>query len=138
VVRTVCPQCRGPGFDPRLGNQDPTCLMAKQTPNKKINQRKVDRMNKRNKCSGLIYLMNSEASGLGKKLVMRSTMDLDWRFPSGSVVKNPPVNARRPKFDAWVRKMPWRRKWQPIPVFLRGESHGQRSLAGYSPWGRKE
>ena len=33
---------------------------------------------------------------------------------------------------------PWRRKWQPTPVFLLGESHGERSLAGYSPWGRKE
>ena len=32
----------------------------------------------------------------------------------------------------------WRRKWQPTPVFLPGESHGQRSLAGYSPWGHKE
>ena len=32
----------------------------------------------------------------------------------------------------------WRRKWQPTPVFLPGESHGQRSLVGYSPWGRKE
>ena len=35
-------------------------------------------------------------------------------------------------------KIPWRRTWQPIPVFLPGKSHGQRSLAGYSPWGRKE
>ena len=34
--------------------------------------------------------------------------------------------------------MPWRRKWQPSPVFLSGESHGQRSLVGYSPWGHKE
>ena len=34
--------------------------------------------------------------------------------------------------------MHWRRKWQPLPVFLPGEFHGQRSLAGYSPWGRKE
>ena len=34
--------------------------------------------------------------------------------------------------------MPWRRKWQPTPAFLSGESHGQRSLVGYSPWGRKE
>ena len=32
----------------------------------------------------------------------------------------------------------WRRKWQPMPVFLPGESHGWRSLVGYSPWGRKE
>ena len=45
---------------------------------------------------------------------------------------------RRPTFDSWVRTIPWRRKWQPTPVFLPGKSHGQRSLAGYSPWGRKE
>ena len=45
---------------------------------------------------------------------------------------------KRCKFDASVRKIPWRRKWQPTPVFLSGESHGQKSLAGYSPWGRKE
>ena len=45
---------------------------------------------------------------------------------------------RRCRFDPWVGKIPWRRTWQPTPVFLPGESHGQRSLAGYSPWGRKE
>ena len=45
---------------------------------------------------------------------------------------------KRPGFDPWVRKIPWRRKWQPAPVFLPGKSHGQRSLAGYSPWGHKE
>ena len=45
---------------------------------------------------------------------------------------------RRCKFYPWVEKIPWRRKWLPTPVFLLGESHGQRSLAGYSPWGRKE
>ena len=42
------------------------------------------------------------------------------------------------RFDPWVGKIPWRRKWQPTPVFLPGKSHGQQSLAGYSPWGRKE
>ena len=41
-------------------------------------------------------------------------------------------------FDPWVGKLPWRRKWQPTPVFLPGEFHGQRSLAGYSPWCCKE
>ena len=41
-------------------------------------------------------------------------------------------------FDPWVRKIPWRRKWQPTPVFLPGESHAQRNLADYSPWGCKE
>ena len=42
------------------------------------------------------------------------------------------------RFDLWVGKMLWRRKWQPTPVLLPGKSHGQRSLVGYSPWGRKE
>ena len=41
-------------------------------------------------------------------------------------------------FDPWVRKIPWRRKWQPTPVFLPGKSHGWRSLVGYSLWGGKE
>ena len=45
---------------------------------------------------------------------------------------------KRHGFKFWVRKVPWRRAWQPTPVFLPGESHGQRKLAGYSPWGRKE
>ena len=39
---------------------------------------------------------------------------------------------------AWVGKIPWRRTWQPTPAFLPGESHGQTSLVGYRPWGRKE
>ena len=38
----------------------------------------------------------------------------------------------------WVGKIPWRRAWQPTAVFLPGESHGQRSLLGYSPWGLRE
>ena len=44
----------------------------------------------------------------------------------------------RPGFNPWVGKIPWRRKWQPTPVFLPGESHGRRSLVGYSPWVSKE
>ena len=43
----------------------------------------------------------------------------------------------RPEFELWVRKIPWRRKWQPTPVFLPGKFHGWRSLAGYCPWGHK-
>ena len=45
---------------------------------------------------------------------------------------------RRHQFDPWVGKIPWKRAWQPTPVFLLGEFHGQRSLAGYSPWGHTE
>ena len=56
-------------------------------------------------------------------------------LPVGSVVKNPPATQ-----EAQVQpleKIPWERNWQPTPVFLPGKSHGQRNLAGYSPWGCK-
>ena len=48
------------------------------------------------------------------------------------------VQCRRPRFDSWLRKMPWRREWLPAPVFLSGKICGQRSLAGYVPRGHKE
>ena len=47
-------------------------------------------------------------------------------------------NVGDPRFNPWVGKIPWRGKWQPALVFSPGEFHGQRSLVGYSPWGRKE
>ena len=67
------------------------------------------------------------------------------------MVKNPSANAgdvglipgsgrspgERPGFEPWVKKITWRRKRQPTPIFLLGKSHGQRSLADYSPWGHK-
>ena len=48
--------------------------------------------------------------------------------------KESACQGRRPRFDLWVRKIPWRSKWELTAVFLPGESHGERSLAGYSPW----
>ena len=56
------------------------------------------------------------------------------------LIKDLPANAgdMRCRFSQWIGKIPWRRAWQPTPVFLPGESHGQRSLAVYSPWGHKE
>ena len=65
---------------------------------------------------------------------------LSWGFLGGSLVKNPPAmqeTRNRRGSDPWVRKILWRRKWQPTPVFLPGKSHGQGSLADYSPWGHK-
>ena len=55
-------------------------------------------------------------------------------FPSGSVVKNLTA-VQKIQVWSWIRKIPWKRKWQPTSVFLPGKSHGQRSLAGYSPRG---
>ena len=51
--------------------------------------------------------------------------------------KKSTCQCRRHGFNPGVRKIPWRRKWQPTPVFLPGKSHRQKSLAGYSPWGHK-
>ena len=57
------------------------------------------------------------------------------------LVKNLPADAgnlMRYGFDPWVGKISWGREWQSTPVFLPGESYGQRSLVGYSPWARKK
>ena len=59
--------------------------------------------------------------------------ELPWWLRQYSVC----LQCGRPGFHPWVRKIPWRRKWQPTPVFLPEKSHGPRSLVGYSPWGRK-
>src|SRR5574338_372105 len=59
----------------------------------------------------------------------------------GKLIRTLPAQCRRHKrrrFSLWGGRIPWRRKWQPAPVFLPGKSHGRRSLAGYSPWGREE
>ena len=64
-----------------------------------------------------------------------------WASQVALVVRNLPASAgrcKRPTFDPWVGKIPWRRAWQPTTVFLPAESHGQRSLVGYSPKGHKE
>ena len=58
--------------------------------------------------------------------------------PGGSDVKESACNAGDLGFNLWVGKIPRRREWQPTPVFFPREFHGQRSLAGCSPWGHKE
>ena len=62
-------------------------------------------------------------------------------FPGGTSGKEPACHCRRHKkhgFDPWVGKIPWRKAWQPTPVFLPRESHAQKSLVGYSPQGSTE
>ena len=68
-------------------------------------------------------------------------LGLEWGFPGGASGKEHACQCRRHKrhgFDPWVWNISWRRPWQPTPVFLPGESHGQKRLAGYSPWGLTE
>ena len=74
-------------------------------------------------------------------LVESRSRKLGTVFPQVAlVVRNPPTNAEdvRKAGLILVGKIPWRRTWQPTPVFLPGESHGQRSLLSYSPWDHKE
>ena len=59
-------------------------------------------------------------------------------FPGGKKSACQCRKCKRCRFNPQDGKMPWKRKWQPTPVFLPGKSHGHRSLAGYSPWGRKK
>ena len=61
------------------------------------------------------------------------TYGVGMGFPGISVVKYPPACSRHRRlgFTPWVGKIPWRRKWQPAPVFLAGKSHGQRSRMGH-------
>ena len=61
---------------------------------------------------------------------------VEW-LPAGSDYKESSCNAGDPS-SIWIGKIPWRREWLPTPVFWPGEFYGQRSLAGYSPWGHKE
>ena len=61
--------------------------------------------------------------------------ELDWRASQVAQMVNHLLQCRRPRFDPWVRKIPWTREWLPTPVFLPGEVHGERTLVIYSPWG---
>ena len=80
----------------------------------------------------------------GQKLLLRSLyyfLTKNMASPAGSAVKRICLQCRRlrrGRFNTWLGKIPWKGAWQPTPVFLPEESHGQRSLAVYSPWSCKE
>ena len=64
-------------------------------------------------------------------------MVICFRIMVAQMVENQP-DVQETRVQSRIRKIPWRREWQPTPVFLPGEFHGQGSVAGYSPWGRKQ
>ena len=83
----------------------------------------------------------SSSLSLSLSLSLSHTHTPKKGFPGGASGKEPTYptyQCRRLEFDPWVGKIPWGRALQPTPVFLTGESHGQRSLAGNCPWGGKE
>ena len=77
----------------------------------------------------------------GRNLATEQQHVITLGLPGSTSGKEPTCQCRRYKrcrSDLWVERTPWRKKWQPTPVFLPGEAHGQRSLVGYSPWGWKD
>ena len=81
--------------------------------------------------SGLIHIT-------GSLYLFWPCLSISPGFPSGSDGKESSCQCKRPRFNPWIGKVPWRREWQPTAVFLPREFHGQRSLVGYTPWGHKE
>ena len=65
------------------------------------------------------------------------TLSIKLRLSWCLSVKESNCQCRRCRFDPWVKKIPWRRKWQSTPLFLPWKFHGERSLVGYSPWNHK-
>ena len=73
-------------------------------------------------------------------MLSKQIYKLFFQYLGGAVVKNLPDNAGDAEtwVQSWVRKIPWRKKWPPAPVFLPEKFHGQRNLPVYSPWGCEE
>ena len=91
-------------------------------------------------CHGLYSPWDHKESHITERLSLSLSRAI-VAFPGSASGKEPTCQCRRLKtrgFDPWVRKIPWRRVWQPTPVFLPGESHRQKSLAIYTPWSHKE
>ena len=93
------------------------------------------------KVSWKSYRKRSSGQGVGKFSLTKLYLERPIRYlglPRWLSGKEYTCQCQRREFDPWIRKIPWRRKWQPTLVLLPGKSHGLRSLVGYNPWGCKE
>ena len=93
-------------------------------------------------CHFLLQCMKVKSESEGAQSCLTLSDPVDCSLPGSTVhglsSKESACQCRRHRFNPWVRKIPWRRKWQPTPVFLPGKSHEQRNLAGpWGPWGCK-
>ena len=97
----------------------------------------IQRIARRNKKA----FLSDQCKEIEENNRMRKTRDLFKKIRAtkgGSDGKSVCLQCGRPGCDPWVRKIPWRRKWQPTPVLLPGKFHGWWYLVGYNPWGLKE
>ena len=83
------------------------------------------------------FIFSQVLLGLNPSHLLGLSLNAAWGFLSGSDGKRICLQYRRPGFDLWVGKTPWRSEWQPTQVFLPGQSHRQGSLAGYRPRSHK-
>ena len=86
----------------------------------------------------ILHLQRQGGCMLQKKDHWMRILKMQGLVCGGSDSKNVCLQCGRPRFNPWVRKIPWRRMWQPTPVLLPGKFHGWRNLVGYSLWGCKE
>ena len=92
-------------------------------------------------CQVLLHFSQIKGRVCAWYLITFEDVQYNTGFSGCTVIKNLPANVGDAGdlgfFPGW-RRFPWRRKWQPTPVFLPGKTHGQRNLVGYSPWGCKK
>ena len=100
----------------------------------KKRQDKDDCLGRRNSQGGKCWFSNKSITFALASLFQEYQLPRECSFSSCFQCRR----HRRPRFHTWVGKIPWRREWRSTPVFLPGKSHGQRSLTGYSSWGRTE
>ena len=125
-LRLPSSHCRGPSSIPGQGTR--SHMLQLQIPSK------CSQINK----TFLFFLLKTPVFGLLGLILHEARTSHELLLPWWLRRQRLCPQCRRPRINPWVRRIPWRRKWQPTPVFLPGKSHGQRSLAGYSPWGRTE
>ena len=124
MVQWLRLQCMGQGFNPWSRNYDPSCPKAQ--PKNKINKLRK------------LYKPNSSPTYLGMKYIFFFSKSFIVVFPGGSDSKESTCIAGDLRPFPWLGRSPGGGYDNPTPVFLPGESHGQKSLVGYSPWGHKQ
>ena len=114
----TCSEVREPSRNSNTSYLNSKCTWAKTVLKKHLLQRLLQHVIKLTHIPGKLFLASEWSFPIG----------LPWVFPAVDSGKEPTWQCRRCGFDPWVRKSPWRRKWQPIPVLLFGKCHGWRSL----------
>ena len=121
-----------PPFD---GGYDGWSCSHQTVPWRQVSQAYLSKHNAENHFKGSFPVLGSQP--LSEVVIKTRSISPLVQFPSHNIC----LQCRRHKrsgLDPWIGRLPWRRAWQPTPVFLPEESHGQRSPAGNGPWGHKE